>query len=376
MLRNLHLAMLAGPVIPGPVPRAVIEALQSVEVTVSTDQPGGFQLQFALSNRSALQTLFILAGGALPPLFRVILIVTIGGAAQVLIDGVITHTQISGGVGGRPGTLTLSGTDLTAMMDLVEFSGLPFPAMPVEAQVALIVAKYAVLGLVPAIIPRLFTSVPNPTEDIPVQQGTDLEYINLLAQEAGYVFYIESGSQPGVNIAYWGPEVKIGVPQPALNLDMDASANVESLNFSYDATKAVVPVVYIQNERFKTALPVPIPNLNPLQPPLGAVPTLPQKFRQLHGTANLSPLEALQRGLAEASESADTVSAHGSLDVARYGRLLKARGLVGVRGAGTAYDGLYYVKSVSTSFRRGGECKQNFELTRNGLVSLTPTVPV
>jgi hypothetical protein len=55
--------------------------------------------------------------------------------------------------------------------------------------------------------------------------------------------------------------------------------------------------------------------------------------------------------------------------------VLKARGLVGVRGAGMSYDGLYYVKSVSSMLKRG-EFKQNFTLTRNGIVSLTPTVPV
>ena len=65
----------------------------------------------------------------------------------------------------------------------------------------------------------------------------------------------------------------------------------------------------------------------------------------------------------------------GSLDVLRYGRLLKPRQLVGVRGAGLAFDGLYFVKSVTSTMKRG-EFKQSFELTRNGLVSITPTVPV
>ena len=50
-------------------------------------------------------------------------------------------------------------------------------------------------------------------------------------------------------------------------------------------------------------------------------------------------------------------------------------GLVGVRGAGVAYDGLYYVSSVTSKLKRG-EFKQSFELTRNGLVSITPNVPV
>ena len=91
-------------------------------------------------------------------------------------------------------------------------------------------------------------------------------------------------------------------------------------------------------------------------------------------TAKLNPMQAISRGLAEAKNQ-DSVGATGGLDVLRYGRVLKARGLVGVRGAGVAYDGLYYVQSVKSSLKRG-EFKQSFTLTRNGLISITPRVPV
>ena len=54
----------------------------------------------------------------------------------------------------------------------------------------------------------------------------------------------------------------------------------------------------------------------------------------------------------------------------RYGRVLKRARLVGVRGAGIAFDGLYYVESVTSTLKRG-EFKQSFTLTRNGLISIT-----
>jgi hypothetical protein len=78
-------------------------------------------------------------------------------------------------------------------------------------------------------------------------------------------------------------------------------------------------------------------------------------------------------GLAKASQWTEAVSGRGELDVLRYGSVLKARQLVGVRGAGLAYDGLYYVKSVTHKIK-AGEYKQSFELTRNGLVSTVPMV--
>ena len=88
----------------------------------------------------------------------------------------------------------------------------------------------------------------------------------------------------------------------------------------------------------------------------------------------MNPLQAVMYGLAEASRSSDCVTGTGSLDVLRYGRILKSRGLVGVRGAGLSFDGLYYVTSVTHKIKRG-EYKQDFELKRNGLISTVPQVP-
>jgi hypothetical protein len=270
--------------------------------------------------------------------------------------------------------VTVTGEDLTKVMDTQDWSGLPMPAMPIEARVALLCAKYAAYGLLPLIVPCLFPEVPIPVDRIPTQQGTDLAYIRQLAEQVGYVFYIEPGPVPGTNIAYFGPEIKIGVPQPALNVDMDALTNVEQLSFSFDPTKGVLPIVYIQNQLTRLPIPIPIPNINPLQPLLGVLSAPLSNITALKDTANMTPMAAISRGLAEAKRSQDAVSASGELNVLRYGRPLRARSLVGVRGAGLAYDGLYYVASVRSTLKRG-EFTQSFELTRNGLISITPRVP-
>ena len=373
MLKGVYITLLVGPVVPVPVPQSVLDALTNVQITNAAGSASGFQLTFTLSNKSPLQTLFLVAG-AQTPLLRVIIVATVNGSPQVLMDGVMTNQQVSPGSKSGYSTLTVTGEDLTKVMDLVDFSGIPYPAMPPEARVALIIAKYAVFGMIPLVIPSLFTDIPIPTDRIPTQQGTDLAYIRQLAAEAGYVFYIDPGPVPGTNTAYWGPEIKVGAPQPALNFDMDSQTNVESLSFTFNTANTILPVVFIQNQLTKIPIPIPIPNLNPLQPPLGVIPAPVTNILPLKETAKLSPMAAIGIGLAVASLSADAVSGTGTLDITRYGRVLKSKQLVGVRGVGTAYDGLYFVKSVKTSIKRG-EFKQNFELTRNGLVSITPTVP-
>jgi hypothetical protein len=378
MLKGIHLTLLVGPIVPIPVPKVVLDALESVTVTSAADSSSGFQMDFTLTSKSPLNNIFILAAGTngsfgVPPL-RVILIVTIGNLPQVLFDGVMTNVEVQAGQRNTPGKLTVTGDDLTKVMDMQDFSGIPFPAMPVEARIALIVAKYAAFGLIPIIIPLIFSDIPIPTDKIPAQKGTDLQYCKLLAEKAGYVFYIEPGKIPGTNMAYFGPEIKIGIPQPALNMDMDAQTNVESLSFNFDSTMGVLPVVFIQNQLTRAPIPIPIPNINPLQPPLGVLPTPISNITFMKDTAKLSPMQAISMGLKEASKSQDAVTASGSLDVLRYGRLLNARQLVGVRGAGLLYDGLYFVKSVTSDIKKG-EIKQSFNLTRNGLISITPKVP-
>ncbi len=379
LAKGIQLSLMIGPIIPLPAPRVVMDALDSVEVRTSAGQVSAFTLTFKFNSKSELNTLFIIAGAQsaspVTPALRVMLIFTLNGAPQPLFDGVLTNVQVQPGGQGQPGTITITGEDLTKVMDTQDWSGLPFPAMPIEARVALLCAKYAPYGLIPMVIPNLFPDVPIPVERIPAQQGTDLAYIRQLAEQIGYVFYIEPGPAPGTNIAYFGPEIKLGVPQPALNVDMDAHTNVENISFSFDPTKGVLPVVLIQNQMTRAPIPIPIPNLNPLQPPLGVLSTPLSNITVLKDTARMNPMQAISRGLAEAKRSQDSVTGSGSLNVLRYGRPLRARGLVGVRGAGVAYDGLYYVSSVKSTLKRG-EFKQDFDLTRNGLVSITPRIPV
>jgi hypothetical protein len=376
---QLTLMMSPFPLVLLRVPQVVLDALVSVEVEIHDVDQSGFQLTFSIDKMSPLQILFLLTGGT-PLLFmRVVIVATVNGVANVLMDGVITHNEISPGDKGSNSTLTITGKDLTVLMDQSKLSGVPFPALPAEARVALLLAPYAVYGVIPLVIPSVLLFVPLPIDQIPGQQGTSLDYIKYLAQQAGYVFYIDPGPAPGVSKAYWGPQIKVGPVQPALTADMDAYTNVESLHFKFNQEQNKVPLLYIYNSETGISIPIPLPPITPLNPPLGLIPPLPTNLLP----PDLAPFradmckmpipQAIMMGLAAAAQYAEAVSCEGSLDVTRYGGILKARQLVGVRGAGPAFDGLYYVKSVTHKIKRG-EYKQNFTLTRNGLVSTVPTV--
>ena len=62
LTKGITLSLLIGPIIPFPVPRLILDALDSVEVTSAAGKASGFQLSFQFSNKSALNTFFLIAG--------------------------------------------------------------------------------------------------------------------------------------------------------------------------------------------------------------------------------------------------------------------------------------------------------------------------
>ena len=71
----------------------------------------------------------------------------------------------------------------------------------------------------------------------------------------------------------------------------------------------------------------------------------------------------------------DAITATGDLDTVRYGSVLRARRLVGVRGAGFHYDGFYYVAKVVHEIDvLQNQATQSFTLKREGTGALLPVV--
>nr|WP_294510123.1 hypothetical protein [uncultured Rhodopila sp.] len=372
MLEGINLSLLIGPGIPVPAPAELIYALDSIQVT-SGAQTSGFQLAFKIGRTSLLQTL-LPAGYFDPIVTRVIIIVTMNGLPNVLMDGVVTRQELTPSNEVGKSTLTITGEDLSRMMDLIEMPFMRYPCMPIIARVYAILAKYAVLGIAPVAIPPIIPDFPDPLEEVPTQTGTDLAYIRQMASQSGYVFYVEPGPLPGGNIAYFGPDIRIPVPQPALNVNMDAQTNVESLSFSFDGLAKKITVVTIFDPvTGKIPIPVPVPNLDPLRPPMGVKLPLPAKLEFAEGMGSLKLSPALNQIIGIMFGANDSITASGALDVMRYGQALRSRMMVGVRGAGLTYDGLYYVNSVTHNLKRG-EYKQNFSLSRDGQISNTPMV--
>jgi hypothetical protein len=374
------MGLYVGPMAPVPLAADLVEQVEQVTVTHQDGGRSGFQITLAATRDRAggredvaplLAQVFRISN-------RVQVTATIGVTPHVLMDGIITNLQLT--PGGDPGTgrLTVTGEDVSVMLDLYEVS-LPFPAMKDGLIAALLLAPLAAFGTIPLVIPEPFPLVELPTQGIPHLTGTFQGMLHQLAERWGYDTYYTPGPVRGVGTAYWGPPIRAGVPQRALTWRMGPATNLGSIQFTLDGTKP--KMVYGLIKESTSGAEVPIVGLPFTGQPMAALPAyvgdLPfVGLKRMESSEGGSVIAALGRATGEvfrANRGAATAS--GELDVARYGDVLDARALVGVRGVGRTMDGTWYVRSTTHTIARGS-WKQAFELEREGTIAQSTTVAV
>jgi hypothetical protein len=366
-LLGVRLMLLMGRSVPVPAPPEAAAALSRIEVTNSMEGQDGFQITFT-AGKDRTGDYPLLALGALEPLSRVSIGVVLGASPEMLIDGVITHHQFN--LSAEPGasTFTVTGRDISHMLDLEERNG-AFPNQPDSVIVTRLLGSYAQYGLVPVVTPT--TDVPIQVQRVPRQAETDLQCIRRLARQNGFVFYVEPKA-PGATAAYWGREPRAGLPQPALTVNMGSWTNAEISGASLDAMAPVESRGLFIEPFSKMSFPIPsLPSLR--MPPLSAAAAPALRTELVRDAANRDTGQAALAALARTSEAPDPVRLEGRVDTVRYGHVLRARQLVGVRGVGRAYAGNYLVRRVTHAIG-GGTYTQSFTISREGTGALVPVV--
>jgi hypothetical protein len=367
-LFGIHLQlMLCGKGPPASASPFIVENLRSVEVTQQDQGPSGFQMTFHIGRSSVIDLLDyrLLTNDLLKPFSRVVLLVRFAIEPVVLMDGIITNQQFSPGNEPGASTLTLTGEDISVMMDMEQIQK-EYPNLADDQIVKQALGRYDFLQGPHQISQPTASQPPNDKERIPQQANkTDRAYIQELAQRHGFVFYLEPGPVPGLNLAYWGAPKRGGDPQPALSVNMGPHTNVDSINFTYNA---LAP--------YKMAFTKESGGGDSIVSPSAGREKLVKNQAELRRTVMFGETEPNVREHAQGQVDRsldEVVTASGELDALRYNGLLKPRALVGLRGAGRSYDGLYYVKSVTSRLTKG-QFKQSFTLTREGTGSLRTTV--
>jgi hypothetical protein len=376
---HIELGLMIGPGVPGPAPGSLAAALRRVEVTQADRAPSGFQLTFhAEWSGQGPDEFAIVQNPLLAPLNRVLVRVSVDGVASTLIDGVITHHQFQPGNGPEDPTFVVTGEDLSLLMDLVDYSR-EFPSLPDGLIVAAVLAPYAALGVLPVFGAALSALVPY--DHVPQQASTDRVMVQQLAQANGCVFFVTPGEALYTNTAYWGRRPRLTPPSAAINVAAGPFTNAEATQFTYDA----LATTRYFGEVMETEVPpyedVPVLTLVGAQlPPFAATPS-PLGREQLWREQQLDPVRAnaVAQALTTASASS-VVTGQVEVATARLGTVLRAPGVVGVRGTGSSYDGLYYLASathqISALSEGEWDYRQRLSLSREGLGTTVPALVV
>lgn len=371
---NAYVTVLMGRTIPTPLPAKITEVIHSIEVVQRDQNRSGFRIEFYAGRQGVLsQSNYALLQSPLLKTFnRVQILVTLNGRIRPLIDGIITevHLENLDPLGGSK--VVVTGQDVSFMMDRKEVQ-MAYPAQPEAVIVAQIIGQYAKYQIVPNITPPPL-NVPNVTDWIPRQYGTDYVFLRELAQRFGYVFNVLPGPTPGVNTAYWGPSKRAGVPQPALTAGTDFNRNVEEIVFKQNALSAETVVGKIQDRETQKVLPVNAIVSTKLPLSTDGTQNLNAKQLLIEDQCGLTYSEVFARAQGITNQSRDRVIvAEGTLNSCKYGAVLQINGLIGVQGAGLSYDGLYYVEQVVHTLGMG-YYRQQFRLTRDGTGTTVPAV--
>ncbi|MGW2723424.1 hypothetical protein [Streptomyces sp. NPDC001492] len=372
MTHGPQVMLLLGDTVPAPAAAAFVDALHGVRINSASGATSGFQLTFSVAPGSPLARA-VLPGGALYAKKRVVVAVLLAGRCHVLMDGVITHQEWHAARAPGASFLVVTGEDLSLLMDLKHVRR-AYPGLAPHLRATAVCAAYAQYGITPEAVAPVLTDQPNPLIDIPVQVSTDLAYLRAMAADVGHVFHLVPGPAPGVSTAYWGPQRRAGALQPALTTGCGAADNVEELTFSFDGLAASRYATHRLEPPSTTASEATAPEPLVLRGPLAASPAEALRAGALAGQTGRSLTRTLLAGLGR-EVAADAVHGRGTVDVLRYGHVLAAHGLVGVRGAGTAYDGRYLVATVTHDLTRD-TFKQHFTLVRDGLGADTQVVTV
>lgn len=349
MATSADRAFLAVARVNGSEDEELYQCIDSIVVNEDLERGSSFEIRLALC-RNEDGSWPHLDDENLRPWNRVTLIAAFPDHADVIMDGYISHVQPSA----DPSTGTLSvkiiGVDASYAMNLEEkrvvwtedFLG---KELTYENIARKIIDDYKPLRPVPR---DLGETGGGGGEALSVtQRGSDHRFLRELARRKGYEFYVLGG-----DVHFHPPDLS-GQPQKLIAFNFGEETNCEDLQVSLDGTRPTV----VQMSHIDPVKGTP-DSVEVTSSELDALGTT--DLFELRGSAQLRQTRiVVRRQLAMSKESMTDyargllrrhgwwIKASGTLNGLRYGRVLRSRKLVTIKGLGTSYNGNYYVRKVT-----------------------------
>jgi phage protein D len=198
-----------------------------------------------------------------------------------------------------------------------------------------------------------------------MQRGTDIQFLQRLAQRNGFEIYVELNPETGVVEGHFHAPRLQQNPQGVLSVNMGSATNVNSFHARFDMVQPAT--AQAQNVDVHSSEQQTGQSDSQQDRPLGSAPTVPTgDARQvlISGTGLSDTGELQTAAQAEVDRTSWAITAEGEVNTVAYGDVLRAKRPVLVRGAGRQFSGIYYVERVLHSFTGDGYTQQ-FSLRRN-----------
>jgi hypothetical protein len=338
-------------------------ALDGIEVETAVDAASVLRLRFNLSRN--------FMGDWDPPVadvFRPLVPVTVAVSSgsplpETVINAYVREVNQTGRGAASGTTAEVVAMDATAtLMNLIE-QPMPHPNLDPATIASIIFGRYAITPL-PLPTPPTRTIADTTT----IQRGTDARMLREMARALAYECYIQPDPITGLDAGHFHPPLTAVPPQGVLSVDFGTATNLVDFTVSYDTLRPTAAISAEADPR--SGVPVPAPAVAPLAPPEGLEPTLmrivPPRVSRPTARDAANPAELFRQNQAIVDRSSRALSATGTVDAVKYGRVLRPGLPVLVRGAGRAYSGVWYVTRVSHSISTGA-WTQSFNATRNAL---------
>ncbi|MGH9884441.1 MAG: phage late control D family protein [bacterium] len=293
---------------------------------------------------------------------RVTVLAAFPKQTETVFDGYISHTSVRTNADASNMTVEISGVDASYHMNVEEKTRI-WRNQTYEDIATAIIGEYEFTPYV--------ADAPAPgTPPLQVaQRSTDHRFLRELARRRGYEFYVL-----GAN-AYFRPADLTKAPQKVIAINFGEETNCNDLQFQSDGTAPTeASVAYFDAMEGEAKVDQQMDSgLTPLGTELlsslrGQVP-IPQTKRIARGLGFSSPAQAAEYAAGMLRRNGWWVTAHGTMSGLRYGRVLRSRKLVTVKGAGPNFNGNYYVRRVRHTLT-SRTYMMEFDLSRNALGKL------
>ena len=373
-ITGVRLIVLAGNIqVPLPLSYGAMETFESLEVIRRGNGQSVFQMVFSIKKGGLFGLLDydLVDNDQLKPSCRIAIQVQFNFTVKTIFDGIIVRRDVSMENEPGGGTLTLTGSDPTVLMDANEEPD-EFPSTKVQTVIDKIVKSYTSFNIFSKIIPPVAENGTSPSGQVRQRSGSDWAFIKRLARQHGYITYISPGLFPLSNVFYWGPphSIKSFGSQKDLRAGSNVQSNIFNVSGSEDTQISVSARVYPRDEQTGGLIPQTLND--PVGNPQGAE-LVSKNSGDLRRTVMVgtectdSVIGALSNAQAIVNNSnASPVRLTGTLDSLMYNDVLELGKTVAVKGSGNAYNGDYTVKEVTHKIS-AGDYKQSFTLIRSAI---------